>query len=157
MQYTSVDPGKNTGWAVWGEGPILLECGLAQEDGSPKYPPLRGRPGLFLVEIPQVYTAQKSDGDPNDLIAVAVLAGQYRERFLAAGARVGGVLPREWKGTISKEMCNARTKITIERMGGASLENYKKHTARIAPTLLNNTLDAVGLGLAAFTKGLWPR
>jgi hypothetical protein len=160
-QYTSVDPGNNTGWAVFHfesgmPAPVLEACGLAQEGGK-KYPPLEGRPGFFLVELPQVYTSQKSKGDPNDLIALAALAGQYRERFARAGAKVGHVVPREWKGTIDPDIVNNRTLADLARMGNGSLENYLSHTKNVAPSLLHNVLDGVGIGLAAFRKGLWPR
>lgn len=57
-------------------------------------------PLALAFERVQIYRAAKSKGDPNDLVPLAIIAGQVSG--LVPGARVISPTPREWSGGTSK-------------------------------------------------------
>ena len=132
----AIDPGNTTGWATFSPvtgllhyaGTTSVEAWLAEDD----------RPySTLIIEIPQVYRAGQSVGDPNDLIKVAVNAGQWIERFSRRGATVRKVLPKDWKGQVSKEIHNRRVLALLTA----------DEKTRILPSHDHNMVDAIGLGL----------
>lgn len=138
MHLLSIDPGRDTGWAFWVDG-YLTECGLTSVEADncrAKY--------LFpwvdetIIELPQVYRAAQSKGDPNDLIKVAVEVGQWKER--AKKARCTLVHPAEWKKQVPKDIHHNRVMECL----------YTYERGKIPPlpkTKAHNVLDAIGLGL----------
>lgn len=136
----AIDPGLDTGWALFTRGFALLACGVGQ-------PPM-GAP-YVVIEKPQVYRGRGSKGDPNDLITLAVGVGRYLERAENSGARVALVLPRQWKGTIDKEIHHQRIRrdLPIDDLRVVVTEE-----AKLAKSKVHNMMDAVGLGLWAKTQ-----
>jgi hypothetical protein len=133
----SIDPGKHLcGWALF-EGPELAECGLSSFEKIADY---AITPDDIIVEKPQIYRATKSQGNPNDLIDVAITVGKILSLFPAA--RV--VLPREWKGSVPKKVHHARNPLTAEE---------KKLLPKLAKSELHNVVDAVLLGKWYLTNG----
>jgi hypothetical protein len=110
---------------------------------------------LIIVEFPQWYAADKSKGDPNDLAALAAIAGSVTGRVRGNGGRCGfdvrvdSPRPREVWGNVPKVTKGdpwvsprgqklARRLTAVERAGVQD-----KHDA----------LDAAGLAL--FAAGRW--
>jgi len=98
------------------------------------------REGQLVIEIPQVYRVGKSKGDPNDLIKVAVQAGQWIERAKLYGASVYRHLPQEWKGQVPKNVHHERILAALSPAESARIPKLPKADA-------HNMLDAIGLGL----------
>lgn len=104
---------------------------------------------LLIVEWPQVYRAGrvKRGADSNDLLLVsgvcAALATVYRHVPTRA------VLPREWKGTLPKEVACERV---IGRLSPD--ERAVVDVLRLPKSSVNHVLDAVGIGLHILGRGL---
>ncbi len=149
-----VDPGKDTGWAVFVDG-ILYAAGLSfgpfdeiAEDVAlemRRVLRLRATRGIgpieSVIEVPQVYPQRRWKGDPNDLIGVALIAGAVGHA-LADSGNVEFVKPHEWKGNAPKKVGVGQTLGCLtddERriLDDSGVINSKKH----------NMIDAVGLGL----------
>lgn len=107
--------------------------------------PLRAAGALGQVgvasECPQVYTAGKSKGDPNDLIELAGVVGRVAGGLRAASER--SYLPREWKGTLDGDVMVERIKARVdERL----VERARVQLPR-AQDKHHNVWDAIGVGL----------
>lgn len=96
-----------------------------------------------VIELPQVYGVDKSKVDPNDLIAVAAVAGGIMETY----ARLSNVkhkllvLPAEWKGQTKKVVTKNRCLADLRRR---ELENVML----VKSAKQNeNIYDAIGIGL----------
>lgn len=156
MTLLAVDPGlRNAGVALFSlDGPNagqLIHAQLiknpAQGDGPNAwfalgdhayeiFKKLGHRIDVYAVEVMQVYKGNYKN--PNDLIQVA-----------ACGAAIGAALPikeahgyypREWKGNVPKAIHNERTMNRIS-------EAEKKVIQRTPGYLMNNVIDAIGIGL----------
>jgi hypothetical protein len=92
----------------------------------------------FISEVPQVYRAGASKGDPDDLIQLAGVVGVFSALFSAT--TYTGVKPREWKGQVPKDVHHARLVKTVTPEELAMVE------ASAPPSLRHNVLDAVGIG-----------
>lgn len=92
-------------------------------------------------ECPQVYTAGKSKGDPNDLIELAGVVGRVAGELRATSER--SFLPREWKGTLDGDVMVERIKA---RLGELPHEHLRVQLPR-AQDKHHNVWDAVGIGL----------
>ena len=92
----------------------------------------------FISEVPQVYRAGASKGDPDDLIQLAGVVGVFSALF--AATTYTGVKPREWKGQVPKDVHHARLVKTLTPEELAMVE------AAAPPSLRHNVLDAVGIG-----------
>jgi hypothetical protein len=143
MNLLAIDPGRCTGYARYVDGQ-LRECGVTTVDDlqGPAFTLILSKMvGALVIEIPQVYRASMSKGDPNDLIKVAIEAGRWIERAKLAGMDVTCTLPNEWKGQVPKAIHHKRAESTLtasERMNlPATLCESKRH----------NAMDAVALGL----------
>lgn len=90
----------------------------------------------FVLEVPQVYRVSK--GDPNDLIDLAGVGGAIGASFPLK--RAIGYKPREWKGTIKKEIHHPRI---LAQLSPAELECI----AEKRKTYVHNVTDAIGIGL----------
>lgn len=151
----SIDPGVNgCGVAVFsGESNHLLWAGYVKNSGTgvrnmvdavdtklckilePPY--TETWPNKLAIELPQVYLASRSRGDPNDLIQLALVVGGFEMWF---DGLVFKLLPHQWKGTVPKEIMAARILKRLSEEEQSKIEKAPK-------SLLHNTLDSVGLGL----------
>jgi len=164
----SVDPGlRHCGFALWwanGPNPTLpatrlfyagLATGAEGSDSphravaqavraawqSANIVGYEGTVTTVVLERPQVY--QKSPGDPNDLIDLALVDGALLGLFPAARAVL--YKPAEWKKQLPKEITSARARAALEAAGSLSRV--------VLPTksLQHNVWDAVGIGLYHLT------
>lgn len=144
VQVISVDPGACTGWAYWRSNK-LVSCGVCSpEDFKRIVPPeafITSKVGI--IELPQVYKVSKAP--PKDIVRLAVRVGILTEKMLAGGIpEVIELCPTTWKGQVPKEVHHARL---FAKLSPAEQEVVRKCGQGIAPSLRNNMLDAVGLGL----------
>lgn len=97
-----------------------------------------------LIEYPQAYQPGQQDGDQNDLLRVALVAGAcggaIRSRF--AHATIEYVLPRNWKGTIDAD-------VFTNRIAGRLEPSEERAIIRCIPSLMHNVYDGIGLALHA--------
>ena len=96
---------------------------------------------LLVIEFPMVYPAMNQKGDQNDILEVAGVASAVAAMLNVRGYAVRHYRPREWKGTIKKEVMTRRIQSRL-----ADVETLA--IVRESATLDHNTLDAVGIGLA---------
>jgi hypothetical protein len=100
-----------------------------------------------VVEWPQIYTAGKQIGDPNDLLAlVGVDAAVCALASCGRPVRLTHYLPRAWKGQLPKgEVFETRV---LDRLVGTEVFRLDTALAQTPASLRHNVYDAVGLGLA---------
>ena len=108
----------------------IVEVVDALQDYLPDSLPLE----VLVIERMQIYTREKSKGNPNDLIPLAMLAGAIMVRQPA-----GTVLlptPAQWKGQVPKDIHHARIRAKVPGLGRCS----------------KDAMDAVGLVLWALER-----
>jgi len=137
----AIDPGQNTGWAYFWQGKLSC-CGLTKGPNYSLGPLLNTTYLEVVIERPLIYRPRLMKGDPNDLIVLALLAGRFQERALAAGAEVKLVTPVEWKGSVPKEVSNSRTLAKLRPEEKAILDGVK-----CAASAKHNVVDALGIGI----------
>jgi Holliday junction resolvasome RuvABC endonuclease subunit len=94
-------------------------------------------PDQMAIELPQVYMRTRSKGDPNDLIHLAGLVGALTHWFRGTTFTY---LPHDWKGTVPKEIMEARI---LKRLS----DDEKSKIQKAPKGLMHNVYDAVGIGL----------
>lgn len=124
----AIDPGNDTGWAIFGDTGELCSCYAGE-------PPLLPY-SEAVCECPRVYP--KSPVPPNDLITLAVMVGRYTERHMC---RL--IYPYEWKGQLDKAKTKARVLDILS-------EVERKRIPKLSKTQMHNVYDAIGIGLYAF-------
>ena len=97
------------------------------------------RTDYFISEVPQVYRAGASKGDPDDLLQLAGVVGVF-SALMSADVRIG-VKPREWKGQVPKDVHHKRLLKELNYLETTMIEEAAP------PSLRHNVLDAVGIGL----------
>lgn len=165
------DPGTTKGTAFAGFASKLLFCGGWWGDTSLQFSQLP--PTRAVIERPRIYPGEKQKGDANDLIDLALAAGELCGSLYWRGvASVEYVEPRTWKGQhpkpISHRMIWQRL-YTAERdvfasyagMTVTAIETKIEDAChRLAVTgkvtayswKANDLLDAVGIGLHAIGR-----
>lgn len=127
----TIDPGVNgCGWAWWGAA-YLIQAGYGQP------PSAKETREDLLIELPQIYSAMKSKGNPNNLIKLAFHAG-----MVVNGRPYETVSPRQWKGTIKKEVMLKRI---LSKLTDTELSLLKG--LGLPKSLEHNVVDACGIGL----------
>ena len=146
--HLTIDPGtKAMGWALWDENKMTL-CGLAR--GKTWTSAVTAMPKLkvdkLIIEDQQIYRTSRIDA--HSLLAVARVVGAAVAYYDFCPHLL--VKPREWKGQLTKEICNQRTlaRLTEEERSLIS-------AALCPPSLKHNVLDAIGIGLWAIRKRRW--
>ena len=141
----AIDPGKDTGYAYFSmAGGELLRAGLCGNNLHELAGLLRLKPpGVtrLVIELPEVYAASHSKGNPNDLVPLAVQAGDCRGIAYMLGVlphQINLVLPKHWKGQVPKEVLARRERLTMTpgEISCVTIQGPKAH----------NVWDAVCLG-----------
>jgi hypothetical protein len=136
-----IDPGLNACGIAWCRGEVwntltvrpratelhhILREIVAQVPAGPW--------DLVVQERPQIYTNRKAKGDPNDMIPLAMLVGA-----IVLAVQPAPVLlpwPRQWKGTVPKDIHHARLRTRLPGIKACS----------------KDAMDAVGLVLWAMDR-----
>lgn len=94
---------------------------------------------VLVIEVPQVYQARFLKGDPNDLVSIALVAGN----ILQVPATVRRVIsPHQWKGNVPKDVTKNRVLLNLS---ATERELIQDHPA--PEGLKHNIYDAIGIGL----------
>lgn len=140
----AIDPGKATGWA-YGVDTQLTGCGLFDPDQTSLVIPARIT--QIIVELPCWQKGDKPERI-NDLYITAFRAGLACAELRAVEQKLRIVRPRDWKGSVPKDVHNERVlkALTTEERAivfAACDAGGKK----VSVAKLNNVIDAVGLFL----------
>ncbi|NJN63553.1 MAG: crossover junction endodeoxyribonuclease RuvC [Acidobacteria bacterium] len=159
----AIDPGlRTTGWALFeeiGGHSLLMQTGISRSSAKTLDEVARAHdeniPRLtsidrVVVEQMQVYSIQKSKGDPADLVNLSLLGGYLAK---GRGARSTYVDPGSWKGQRPKDAIEPLVKKYLTEAEVMRMDSYLAPIK--AKSLLHNAYDAVGIGLWAL--GRWPR
>lgn len=68
-------------------------------------------PTIVIVEHPVIYPVEKQKGDPNDIVRLAAVGGVVGTACIvgaSSGCKLEFVEPRRWKGSVPKDIHNAR-------------------------------------------------
>ncbi len=134
----AIDPGADTGWALFDSCRRLMACGLGQPTGI--------YPRAVVIECPKL--RPRGEKNPNAILLVARNAGEWGGRY--KDAVVAYVTPNEWKGSTPKDVSGKRTLGKLDPKELAILEAaFAAHPGRngMAPSKRHNVLDAIGIGL----------
>lgn len=175
MRMLSIDPGtRGCGVALFQDGQLVRaayvpnsakqgsgprECAtMAEEvvDWVIDNPQNEARVDMISLEVPQIYTRDKSKGDPNKLMPLfgvdAAIAALIPE------AKVEWNVPRDWKGNVSKPKSAkepyAITDRVMARLEGLEVSTiYWQSDDTDAARKRNwDIADAIGIGLAALGR-----
>lgn len=141
-----VDPGATTGLALFGDDRLIT---AAVHRGAPKLP-MNLTPDEAWIEKPVVYPHSRKV-NPDDLLKLMGLVGEWKNYLESMGCRVEYVEPRQWKGTVPKPVHNRRT---IGLLTPGELAILPKRPR--AKDYDHNMLDAIGLGLWKLKRTLRP-
>lgn len=135
----AIDPGEVSGWALFSDQ-TLVHCGVH----SRRTLPVKLDIDRAIIERPLYRPHERVN--PNDLITLALNAGEHAGRLQAHGVfEISYVEPHVWKGgSIPKDISHARI--------FAKLEHAEKQIICAAGLMMakgkqHNMLDAVGIGL----------
>lgn len=122
-------------------GELVVAVGVAVHEWV-AHLPLPLDEGLeLLVERPQTYRGRASEGDANDLIAVAMVVGAVGALARFRAGNLSTMTPSQWKGQAPKRVTEARArdKLNADERARVLLPRAQK--------LRHNVWDAVGIGL----------
>lgn len=146
----SIDPGfRYFGYSIFSENKIIY-ADLSKVE-SDQWEAWEGQPPLFthlkdivesqtwsqrkaVIEFPQVY---QETPNPNDIVKLASACGAYTAILQSLGFEVIWVKPKEWKGTVPKDVMLKRILAKIEESEYPCIMKPKDH----------NVIDAIGVGL----------
>lgn len=107
-----------------------------------------GAEPYWLIEVPKVYDAQHQKGDQKDIRDLALVVGSMGGALRALTTKsVNFVEPREWKGTVKKQVMLARI---LDKLSGDERQLLPQSLTSALRTGKGpgaDLLDAVGIGL----------
>lgn len=145
----AIDPASaltRIGWAVF-DNHTLVACGW----GAPPPVWLEGVTEA-VIERPVIYPRGKTR-NPNDIVKLAVSAGEQAGVLMAHGVSVRYVEPRAWKGTIDKAPCCRRAWGRLGEEERYVAAEYEPEATGDIRGGKDHVLDAIGIGL--FAIGRW--
>ena len=99
---------------------------------------------VLVIEVPQIYSLRQSKGGlkgQNDLIDLAVSAGEVIGVHRTQSTEIVIYRPREWKGQVPKEVMTRRIKGKVDEEERARLDLPRAESKH------HNVWDGVGIGL----------
>lgn len=135
FMHLAIDPGEDTGWALYDLG-VLIACGL----GDPR--PSNPLPIEVLIERPEIRPGGRAR--PNDIITLALNAGEWAGRYRSEITKVSYVTPVGWKGSVPKTKHHPRI---LARLTFGETLVLTRSFELVAGSKEHNIVDAVGLGL----------
>lgn len=138
--YLAIDPGACSGWALFTVNRCLFRCGISE---PPHSLPLDLHIAEVLIERPRIYPGGRTK-NPNDIVTLALTAGEWAGGFKERGIYTRYVEPQKWKGSTPKAIHQPRILAKLTRVEQAIVELELK---KVAKSKRNNAVDAIGLGL----------
>lgn len=134
MILLAIDPGEDTGWAIFLHGK-LARCGCSRPDEV-----IPGvSPDRVIIENPQIYPGRTAKAPPKNILSLARKVGRYEERFRAA--KITLVSPHDWKGSVDPDVFTNRILSYMDEQEKTILA-----MAGVTSSKQHNTIDAIGLG-----------
>ena len=141
----AIDPGAESGWAIFDSCRRLASCGLYDGDRHVTRPVVD--PGSrALIESPRL--RPRGEKNPNAILTLARNAGEWGGRY--EHCEVEYLAPNDWKGSLRKETSHARVWAKLDEKERGVVDAYFRGAPGrngLAPSLRHNVLDAIGLGL----------
>lgn len=143
MSLIAVDPSKATAWwAYFNQGHRLEKCGRLKmksaHHAATFFSQFKGQ--TLAIELPMIKRGGRfGQVDPQDIIDLAVRVGWIEA---APWLDVVEYKPNQWKGQTPKKVSNDRTWNKLSHSERAVVDS-----AKVPQSLLNNLLDAVGIGI----------
>ncbi len=131
----AIDPGTDSGWAIFGDTGRLQACGLGMVSEDVE-------PCKVYIECPKL--RPRGEKNPNAVLAVARNAGEWGGRCLSLGCEVVYITPNDWKGSTPKNISHARVWAALSEPEKSVVD---KALRGMAPGKRHNVLDAIGIGL----------
>jgi len=158
MNLLSIDPGTMCcGWAFWRDGK-LVACGLSRTKETKIEERIRAHrfpatADSIVIEKPEVYRQRFWKGDPRDLVELAMVVGGIIAKA-PPNVEIQIVFPKEWKGQLPKDVSERRS---LSKLSAAEKQVVEKpkvfgEPSTAPPSLLNNMMDATGIGLWALGR-----
>jgi hypothetical protein len=136
----TIDPGETSGWS-WYHQRVLVRAGYGPFENVIGDRPLAHNPRLkVVIEKPQ-HRPHEREKDFNDIIALAVMTGEFRRAYILQGCDVELVWPTTWKGSIPKKYHHPQI---LKRLSPTEVEAIPLRPR--AKTADPNCMDAVGMG-----------
>ncbi len=148
----AIDPGENTGWALFDSARRLFACGLGTPDPVPM-----GSLDDVVIECEQL--RGRSEKNPNSILLMARNAGEWFGRY-ADIAPVRYIRVVDWKGSTPKDIDHRRTfaKLSPSELKQLLIgcKDLSPRSAAIDAAIRvgltkadkrGNVLDAIGIGL----------
>jgi len=141
MTLLAIDPGTDTGWAVFVDS-RLTSCGL----GLPPVGPWDW--DVVVAERPKLRTKATAES----VVTLAINLGEHigRLRALASIGRLVLVAPEQWKAQITKAAHHpriwSRLDAAEQRIVDVAFASAPGRNG-MAPSKRHNVLDAIGIGL----------
>ncbi len=148
-----VDPGTITGWALFRKGK-LTECGKLKKEAAEMLADIPPVGSVGIVERPRIYSYGKKGDKANtpdeDIVKLALLAGECRAHLRHAGCDAKYILPYDWKGHVPKP--KKGEEYIIEKRVWRILDDAERAVLLAtkgprARRLDHNIVDAIGMGL----------
>lgn len=137
----AIDPGTIHGWALY-DGGRLVACGV--RNGSISELVTR-----VVIEVPTIYPGGRTK-NPNNVLSVAVAAGEWGGLARARGLTPEYVTPSEWKGgNVPKKIQDARDEI---KLSPAEATVFCDAAQRMVKGDREHMRDAIGIGLKALGR-----
>lgn len=101
-----------------------------------------GRPDVVAIEVPQVYTAVRAKGDPNQLLPLYGIGAAIGA--LLPNARIVEYRPAQWAGQLPKTTKHREAKQSLR---GARIMSRLSETECLLVPDDHDVIDAIGIGL----------
>ncbi len=150
MLILGVDPGLCTGLCVYDTTKGQIWAGLM---GDVALETRARYSNLCFIEKPRIYPGPRQHADPNDIVTLAVRAGEIAGRFKAenTGMVVQYVFPQDWKRGLDKKVAHARL---LDPWGPSKMPTLTDRERGMIANVLalpeskkHNALDAIGIAL----------
>jgi hypothetical protein len=149
----TIDPGvRGAGVAVWEDNKLVLACYVKSTKSGRGYAVAEElaynvdlavkdfRAKIIVCEYPRFYGSTHQQGDPNDLIDVAVAGSAICARLDSLSSHIESVFPSDWKGQVPKQKM-------LVRIWEALTEEERAVVQKTNKSDTEDILDAIGIGL----------
>ena len=163
----AIDPGEDTGWGLFAiresrftfrkgveQDYELIACGL----GDPRDRDIVRASKLERVVIERPRINPHGKARPNDIITLALSAGEWAGVFRERCNEIVWFEPHQWKGAADKVQSAPRIWAKLSPVEQAIVHDTIKTSGKggraLAQSKIHNVLDGIGLGLHAVGRGM---
>lgn len=143
--FVTIDPGLQTGWAIWNQATGLVACGLGDPRSSELHR-VHGDAGDLIhdVWIESQVIIPRFTKRPADIVKLAQSAGMWAGVYSTLGIEAQWVEPNIWKGgPVPKRISHPRIWSALTPREQSIVDVGCRG---ISPTKRENVMDAIGIG-----------